>query len=143
MTAVSLQCKIKNHHPEWSNVRDGQFATPGLPALVPGVGETTQTDRQTDPVLMMGNNRSTTPPSSAGRRTVRRACRPRTRSWRRSATGTPRASGRSRRRPRLPRRRHLLKAKAASSKDWRTMSPLLPGTVARLRSRADNKDSAG
>lgn len=21
MTAVSLQCKIKNHHPEWSNVR--------------------------------------------------------------------------------------------------------------------------
>lgn len=23
MTAVSLQCKIKNHHPEWSNVRNG------------------------------------------------------------------------------------------------------------------------
>lgn len=21
MTAVSLQCKLKNHHPEWSNVR--------------------------------------------------------------------------------------------------------------------------
>jgi 4a-hydroxytetrahydrobiopterin dehydratase len=21
MTAVSLQCKIRNHHPEWSNVR--------------------------------------------------------------------------------------------------------------------------
>jgi pterin-4a-carbinolamine dehydratase len=20
MTAVSLQCKLKNHHPEWSNV---------------------------------------------------------------------------------------------------------------------------
>lgn len=24
MTAVSLQCKIKNHHPEWSNVRNGR-----------------------------------------------------------------------------------------------------------------------
>jgi 4a-hydroxytetrahydrobiopterin dehydratase len=25
MTAVSLQCKIKNHHPEWSNVFNTTF----------------------------------------------------------------------------------------------------------------------
>ncbi|ODA76282.1 hypothetical protein RJ55_08127 [Drechmeria coniospora] len=25
MTAVSLQCKIKNHHPEWSNVYNSTF----------------------------------------------------------------------------------------------------------------------
>jgi len=25
MTAVSLQCKVKNHHPEWSNVFDTTF----------------------------------------------------------------------------------------------------------------------
>ncbi|KAG9255866.1 pterin 4 alpha carbinolamine dehydratase-domain-containing protein [Emericellopsis atlantica] len=25
MTAVSLQCKIKNHHPEWSNVYNTTF----------------------------------------------------------------------------------------------------------------------
>lgn len=30
MTAVSLQCKLKNHHPEWSNVRKGQFPSTGL-----------------------------------------------------------------------------------------------------------------
>lgn len=31
MTAVSLQCKIKNHHPEWSNVRGV-----ASPHLIPG-----------------------------------------------------------------------------------------------------------
>ncbi|KAF7542490.1 hypothetical protein G7046_g10161 [Stylonectria norvegica] len=25
MTAVSLQCKVKNHHPEWSNVYSTTF----------------------------------------------------------------------------------------------------------------------
>lgn len=30
MTAVSLRCKIHNHHPEWSNVRPLSCA-PGLP----------------------------------------------------------------------------------------------------------------
>lgn len=25
MTAVSLQCKLKNHHPEWSNVYNTTF----------------------------------------------------------------------------------------------------------------------
>ncbi|KKY33596.1 putative pterin 4 alpha carbinolamine dehydratase [Diaporthe ampelina] len=38
MTAVSLQCKIKNHHPEWSNVYNTTFirwtthSPPGLSA---------------------------------------------------------------------------------------------------------------
>lgn len=26
MTAVSLQCKLKNHHPEWSNVSLGAIS---------------------------------------------------------------------------------------------------------------------
>lgn len=28
MTAVSLQCKVKNHHPEWSNVRSTSIIHP-------------------------------------------------------------------------------------------------------------------
>jgi hypothetical protein len=30
MTAVALQCKLKNHHPEWSNVRKFMPASPLL-----------------------------------------------------------------------------------------------------------------
>lgn len=36
MTAVSLQCKLKNHHPEWSNV--GSFLTSSfVPEVFPNV----------------------------------------------------------------------------------------------------------
>ena len=66
MTAVSLQCKLKNHHPEWSNVLLLTLSPRPIVTqkLIPG--------------------RSSTQPSSAGQPTNPRASRRRTSRWRAS-----------------------------------------------------------
>lgn len=63
MTAVSLQCKLKNHHPEWSNVRN----SPSRAAL--SLAECLRVSR------------STIQRSSAGQRTAQRVYQIRTSRW--------------------------------------------------------------
>lgn len=70
MTAVSLQCKLKNHHPEWSNVSS---AATGTTSSVPGC-------------RVLSGSRSTTQPSCAGRPITPRASQKRTSPWLLSAT---------------------------------------------------------
>lgn len=72
MTAVSLQCKLKNHHPEWSNVGPSEENNPPL-SVSPSH-------------YLIICLRSTTQHLSGGRRITQRASRTRIWSWPPSVT---------------------------------------------------------
>ena len=93
MTAVSLQCKLKSHHPEWSNVCITPPLSPSLPprrpsyyVVLPEFQTYTQLHHPANEITRPP--RYSTQPSFAGRPTTPKASRPRTSSWRRSATSS-------------------------------------------------------
>ncbi|ETS83843.1 hypothetical protein PFICI_05719 [Pestalotiopsis fici W106-1] len=83
MTAVALQCKLKNHHPEWSNVYNTTFirwtthSPPGLSALdvelaaicdglARDFGEIVENVKQSDNSCSLGRQLADTVASGAG-----------------------------------------------------------------------------